>query len=225
MLPIPAFLRTSRLFLHALPASALLLPLAAAAPLEKPSAIAQRGFEISVGAPTDASVPAKTGFYLYQAPPESEALPRPVSFADGMLTDGDDHTLVSWPGKGAGPVALTMVFDVQEDVAIHAVKLNSRIPNEFWGIDSITIETRASEDSQYRLFGRIEKPDTGWASIAIPGAKASGRYVRIKLRRAHEYVYIGLSEVRIFKARSLLPLEPTENLAAEFAIGTRGGAH
>lgn len=221
---VPHSTRPRRFFHGCLTGSLLLLGVSSLAPTSRAQGTqtAQRVFEVSMGAPVESSVPAKAGFYQYQNPPESEPLSRLVSFADGMLTDNDDFALAIWPGKKNGPGAMTIVFDVQEDVDIHAVKLHSRIPNEHWGIESISVETRGSEDAQYRVFARVEKPATGWTDIAIPARRATGRYVRIKLRKAHEYVYTGLAEVRILTARSLLPLQPAEDLAAEFTKGTRG---
>ena len=161
-----------------------------------------------------------TGHYQYNVAPLAEPVSSPISMTSGKLADGDTSALASWPGNGTGPVVPTMVYDLQREVPLHAVKIHSLFPNKYWGVSSITVEARSSSEELYRVVGQINEPGNSWTNLTITADGSLARYVRIKLKRAHTYIYIGVSEIRIYAGSSSLPLQSVANLAPEFARET-----
>ncbi len=163
-----------------------------------------------------------SGYYQYGfSPVEESTASASMSFAGGRLRDGNLTSLNRWLGNGTGPTVLATVFDLQREMEVKRLVIHSSFPNQYWAIQSISVEIRSATDGLYRTVATIPQPGNAWTQLEIPIPTAFGgvkaRYVRLKLQRAHNYIYVGLAEVQIYAAPSSEPLLPTTNLTTELS--------
>ncbi|MFZ2657706.1 MAG: hypothetical protein WAX69_22425, partial [Victivallales bacterium] len=171
------------------------------------------------------------GYYQYQTPPEEEGRgaggkPVPVDMAKGQLTDGhgeDGGQGVSFPGSANSPRFVSIVFDLLEDQPLNQVDIIARPPNEYWGIQDVSVFYRSSSDRVYRVAGtKVWSKDIPQMSFTLENQPA--RFVKITLSRsADPYVNMPLQKVILLSAKKptdselSAPLpEPGATMALEF---------
>jgi hypothetical protein len=165
---------------------------------------------LAANGPTSGA-PLLAGTYHYDVPPEQyqDKGAATLPFAQGALTDGSDETGPGWGGgRGDGPTAIGITFDLERPCTVRRLRLVSQSPNSYWYITVVNVLGRsepgaawaplATREWYHRSEGK-DKADEGGRvfrlDLDLPTAPL--RELRLEIGRPHSWIWMGLSEVEI----------------------------
>jgi hypothetical protein len=148
----------------------------------------------------------KQGTYQYNVAPVNEVA-GPISFAAGILTDGTEADLAGdtarWPFS-LNLREVTITFDLLRSNELESVILESRCPNEYWGIRKVIVSYSTDGNSFF------EQGSYDWYGTQLPlqisqrlfelkiPLEITARYVKVTIRNLHYGQNMPLSQVSFF---------------------------
>lgn len=133
------------------------------------------------------------GYYVYEAPPESEGRdaqsnPTPVAFSDGRLTDGSDsgpgESVVVGKGKSGGA---SVLFDLAADCPVERVVVDVGANPKSWHAGaSVSVACRSATETKLHAVGmRLIWPGghNGPRSLEFPLPGRAVRYIQVRMNR------------------------------------------
>ncbi|WNG40699.1 hypothetical protein F0U61_48680 [Archangium violaceum] len=152
----------------------------------------------------------------------------PIEFEQGALTDGDATTggRVAWTGKSGAPTRVTVVFDLLQDLPLDRVEVVAQGPNSYWSVQEMELHDREAGSDVFRSAGQQFWQSGKTVVFSLGGRKA--RFLRLQLKRAHSFVHLPLSEVRIHTTGAVstsggTPADLTPELTREAQLVDRYG--
>ncbi|BBI31951.1 S-layer homology domain-containing protein [Cohnella abietis] len=175
-----------------------------------------------------------TGNYVYGNPPNEGNVPdngnsNLIAFSDGVLTDGEASTSVTWRGDAGGINNTgTIVVDLLKDYPLSQIKVFSNAGSQWHGVKQITVKYRAEAVNTYAIMYNNEWYGTHFPDqsvreanqeLTINASDKLARFIIIEVHKANPWQSLPLSDIEFYQGNGAVGSHPGAALTGEELLG------